>query len=979
MGTLDFKGLNEYALSNIHSVLNYYLPGGKHDGHEYKPLNPIRPDNNIGSFSINTVKGVWKDFAGSDEDSGQDIISLVAYVKRYEHQGDAFKDLSDFLNYGNRAALKPNERATKPSKPKKVEEWLHVTPVPNEFVRRCYKKHYKHGLPTFTWEYRDANNQLILKVLRFDKQIDGEREKEFAPLALYKNHETGEIKWHWRMPKVDRPLYGLHELAKRPKATVVLTEGEKAADAAKALFPSCVCMTWPNGSNSISKADFTPLAKRNVIIWPDNDNAGIKCAKELKNLLTSLDAASIRIINLDSLAKTPLSESQGGPLFGEDCTWPDKADAADALELGWGAAHLEALKKSGELFIKEAVTHAPSDIKPNVPQGFKLTDNGVEAFYKSDDKGNERYRRICAPLELLALTRDAGGSGQDWGVLVRFKDYDGQEKRLNIPKRLFATDGGSDIRKQLLSEGLHIEPRSQEKGKLIDYLNCPDITNRVGLVKKLGWHKNAFILPDQTIGETDSPLLYDNENARDCKLKAAGAISDWQREIASYCEGNPLLTLAVSLAFTGPLVSLMGLSENVGFHFYGDSSLGKSTLMNVACSVYGKPSEFKGSWRTTDNALEDTAALHSDMLLALDELNEANPLTIEGIIYMVGNGKGKNRSGPDYAKKKTQRWNLAFLSNGEKTIDDYLGSIGKSVNGGVHMRFLSLPASQHEDEALKKRNGIYTDTHNFINGAALSDHLNKACEKYHGEPFLEFIKQLTSTDLGELIKVHHAEIATYRERVLGNDAGGQAVRAFQKFALVGLAGELASTFGITGWNEGHSIQSAISLFRMWVDIRGGTGNVEEIQLLNHLAKQIKLYGEKHFKRWDRRGAKDPMVIDEHVPSKLEMWGYREQIIIRYPDKDATTDHMYYVPRDIFMDVMCKGFDGKRAARLLKDLGVSVIRPSESNRLFTTEKLPNSGDKPQAVMKFKASLLFEAVDRMTLSDSEQGEAEQAQSA
>ena len=531
----------------------------------------------------------------------------------------------------------------------------------------------------------------------------------------------------------------------------------------------------------------------------------------------------------------------------------------------------------------------------------------------------------------------------------------------------------------MLSEGLHIEPRSQEKGKLIDYLNCPDITNRVGLVKKLGWHKNAFILPDQTIGETESPLLYDNENARDCKLKAAGSISDWQREIASYCEGNPLLTLAVSLAFTGPLVSLMGLSENVGFHFYGDSSLGKSTLMNVACSVYGKPSEFKGSWRTTDNALEDTAALHSDMLLALDELNEANPLTIEGIIYMVGNGKGKNRSGPDYAKKKTQRWNLAFLSNGEKTIDDYLGSIGKSVNGGVHMRFLSLPASQHEDEALKKRNGIYTDTHNFINGAALSDHLNKACEKYHGEPFLEFIKQLTSTDLGELIKVHHAEIASYREQFLGNDAGGQAVRAFQKFALVGLAGELASTFGITGWSEGHSIQSAISLFKMWVDIRGGTGNVEEIQLLNHLAKQIKLYGEKHFKRWDRRGAKDPMIIDEHVPSKLEMWGYREQIIIRYPDKDATTDHMYYVPRDIFMDVMCKGFDGKRAARLLKDLGVSVIRPSESNRLFTTEKLPNSGDKPQAVMKFKASLLFEAVDRMTLSDSEQGEAEQAQSA
>lgn len=977
MGKLDFKGLNEYALSNIDSVLHHYLPNGKHEGHEYKPLNPRRSDNKSGSFSINTNTGVWADFADS-EAKGQDVISLVAYVTN-KPQGEAFKELSDLLNYGNGVATKANKSATNTRR--NSEEWLHVTPVSPEFVKRCFKKHLKHGLPTFTWEYRDANNQLILKVLRFDKQIDGKKEKVFAPLALYRNRDTGEIKWRWSMPKINRPLYGLHELAKRPKATVVLAEGEKAADAAKALFPSCVCMTWPNGSKSISKTDFTPLARRNIIIWPDNDNAGITCTKELKDLLTSLGAASIRIINLDSLAKTPLSESEGGPFFGEDCTWPDKADAADAIELGWGATHLEALKKSGELFIKEAVTHAPSDIKPNVPQGFKLTDNGVEAFYKSDDKGNEIYKRICAPLELLALTREAGGSGQDWGVLVRFKDYDGQEKRLNIPKRLFATDGGSDIRKQLLSEGLHIEPRSQEKGKLIDYLNCPDITNRVGLVKKLGWHKNAFILPDQTIGETVSPLLYDNENARDCKLKAAGSISEWQREIASYCEGNPLLTLAVSLAFTGPLVSLMGLSENVGFHFYGDSSLGKSTLMNVACSVYGKPSEFKGSWRTTDNALEDTAALHSDMLLALDELNEANPLTIEGIIYMVGNGKGKNRSGPDYAKKKTQRWNLAFLSNGEKTIDDYLGSIGKAVNGGVHMRFLSLPASQHEDEALKKRNGIYTTTHNFINGAALSDHLNKACEKYHGEPFLEFIKQLTSTDLGELIKVHHAEIAIYRERVLGNDAGGQAVRAFQKFALVGLAGELASTFGITGWSEGHSIQSAISLFRMWVDIRGGTGNVEEIQLLNHLAKQIKLYGEKHFKRWDRRGAKDPMVIDEHVPSKLEMWGYREQITIRHPDKDATTDHMYYVYKDIFMDVMCKGFDGKRAARLLRDLGVSMLRPSELERkkLNTSEALPNAGGKSQQVIKFKASSLFEAVDRMALSDSEQDEAKQAKSA
>lgn len=91
--------------------------------------------------------------------------------------------------------------------------------------------------------------------------------------------------------------------------------------------------------------------------------------------------------------------------------------------------------------------------------------------------------------------------------------------------------------------------------------------------------------------------------------------------------------------------------------------------------------------------------------------------------------------------------------------------------------------------------------------------------------------------------------------------------------------------------------------------------------------------------------------------------------------------MYYVYKDIFMDVMCKGFDGKRAALLLRNLGVSILRPSElkRSRLNTSETLPNAGGKPQQVIKFKASSLFEAVDRMTLSDSDQHDAEHAKSA
>ena len=43
-------------------------------------------------------------------------------------------------------------------------------------------------------------------------------------------------------------------MAERPTAPVIVTEGEKAADAAAALLPNMVAITSPNGSKSAGKA-----------------------------------------------------------------------------------------------------------------------------------------------------------------------------------------------------------------------------------------------------------------------------------------------------------------------------------------------------------------------------------------------------------------------------------------------------------------------------------------------------------------------------------------------------------------------------------------------------------------------------------------------------------------------------------------------------------------------------------------------------
>ncbi|MBA2490748.1 MAG: DUF3987 domain-containing protein [Gammaproteobacteria bacterium] len=58
--------------------------------------------------------------------------------------------------------------------------------------------------------------------------------------------------------------------------------------------------TTSGGSTSAKHADFSPLAKRRVIIWPDNDEPGLKHAQEVADRLIEL-GATVRLVNTANL------------------------------------------------------------------------------------------------------------------------------------------------------------------------------------------------------------------------------------------------------------------------------------------------------------------------------------------------------------------------------------------------------------------------------------------------------------------------------------------------------------------------------------------------------------------------------------------------------------------------------------------------------------------------------------------------------
>jgi putative DNA primase/helicase len=129
------------------------------------------------------------------------------------------------------------------------------------------------------WRYSDT-----FYVVRRDLPDD---EKEIRPLWF-----DGES-WKRKAPPAPRPLYWAR---RDPFAAVLICEGEKATDAAQLLFPSAVCCTWPSGCKAIDKADWSPLAGRRCVLWPDADAPGREAMAKLAPKLLKAGAAQVRIV-----------------------------------------------------------------------------------------------------------------------------------------------------------------------------------------------------------------------------------------------------------------------------------------------------------------------------------------------------------------------------------------------------------------------------------------------------------------------------------------------------------------------------------------------------------------------------------------------------------------------------------------------------------------------------------------------------------
>lgn len=256
------RDLKERLEGSAVEFLEFVLPGGKVKGKEYIVGTLEGGDGRSTSISLAHAKvGVGSDFA-TGEKTG-DLIDVYCKARGVSIK-EALPQIEAWVGMPTiRDAVE---------KPQIVSSLLPVGfdihSVP------------KSQLTTYTYKDYDLNT-----ILTITKVAHSNGKKDFYPEFPDGSKTIPE--------DYVRPLYNLPNINNAD--TVIIVEGEKCADYLNSL--GLVATTNIGGASAPpGKTDWKPLEGKVCVLWPDNDDAGVKHQNRTLDHLSKMDVLKIRMV-----------------------------------------------------------------------------------------------------------------------------------------------------------------------------------------------------------------------------------------------------------------------------------------------------------------------------------------------------------------------------------------------------------------------------------------------------------------------------------------------------------------------------------------------------------------------------------------------------------------------------------------------------------------------------------------------------------
>jgi uncharacterized protein (DUF927 family) len=196
-----------------------------------------------------------------------------------------------------------------------------------------------------------------------------------------------------------------------------------------------------------------------------------------------------------------------------------------------------------------------------------------------------------------------------------------------------------------------------------------------------------------------------------------------------------------------------------------------------------------------------------------------------------------------------------------------------------------------------------------------------AATRYHGAAGLAWLRHVVA-DRPRLADFIADGIRQFVAETVPQDAAGQVLRVARRFALVAVAGELATHYGLTGWPEGEAIEAARKCFAVWLENFGGVGNKEERSMLSQVRAFFEAHGASRFE--DVKATHDQRIPNRAGFFQTSVDGAREFMVLP----------------EAFKREICQGYDSRAVTAALVSAG--WLAKGEGNRATQKPRIPGIG-------------------------------------
>lgn len=438
--------------------------------------------------------------------------------------------------------------------------------------------------------------------------------------------------------------------------------------------------------------------------------------------------------------------------------------------------------------------------------------------------GDKSPIKLCSYIDVEAEGYDRQGGGRC--RLVRFADTFGKIRKATVMMSELVKNQNS-VLATLADQGLSLYRANAQGGNahVAEFIRTRDVERYFQTTDSYGWLElgKKFIIPNATFGDADGQeTIYNGETEHAPQYGQGGTLKQWQDTIGTNAKHSSRVAFAVCMAFASPLLRFTNEGSG-GFHLVGKSSMGKTTAIRAGVSVWGQvledAGEMKVSWNATGNGLELAAKSHTDLPLFIDELGQGENARVdfEQVVYMLGNGVGKRRMTKDAKGSTLSNWRLLFLSAGEYTAAQMMERLRRrDVATGAEIRMATIDAIPVSEEL-----GVFESIPKGMDAKELAATFADFGEKFYGTAGVAFMDALIA-DVArrggvEAMREHIAKGVADWVNVHARHYNGQIQRVAKRFALVAVAGELATEYGVLPWSTGEASNFADACFRSFVE------------------------------------------------------------------------------------------------------------------------------------------------------------------